>query len=330
MFADVTASLVCQPTQVTVIGAGKVGSTLAQRIAEKNLAHVVLLDVVEGLPQGIALDLMEARGVERHDRHIVGTNSYADTAGSQIVVITAGRPRQPGMSRDDLLKVNANIVAQAARQAIAHSPDAVLMVITNPLDVMTYVAWQVSGLPARRVIGMAGVLDAARFQTFIALELNVSIADVNAMVLGSHGDSMVPLPRFSTVNGIPITELMDSATIDRLVERTRNGGTEIVKLMQTGGAYYAPASAAARMVEAILQNQMRLLPAAAHLQGEYQLQDLFLGVPCRLGCRGVESILELHLSDRELQGLHESAQRVRDSIQQAIALLQASSDLLPS
>ncbi len=330
MFADVTASLVCQPTQVTVIGAGKVGSTLAQRIAEKNLAHVVLLDVVEGLPQGIALDLMEARGVERHDRRIVGTNNYADTAGSQIVVITAGRPRQPGMSRDDLLKVNANIVAQAARQAIAHSPDAVLMVITNPLDVMTYLAWQVSGLPARRVIGMAGVLDAARFQTFIALELNVSIADVNAMVLGSHGDSMVPLPRFSTVNGIPIPELMDSATIDRLVERTRNGGTEIVKLMQTGGAYYAPASAAARMVEAILQNQMRLLPAAAHLQSEYQLQDLFLGVPCRLGCRGVESILELRLSDSELHGLHESAQRVRDSIQQAIAILQDSSDLLPS
>jgi len=314
----------CQNIRVTVIGGGKVGSTLAQRIAEKNLADVVLLDVVTGMPQGIALDLMEARGIERHDSQIIGTNDYVDTAGSDIVVITAGSPRKPGMTRDDLLKINAKIVVDAAKQAIAHSPDAIFIIVTNPLDVMTYLAWQHIGLPPRRVMGMAGVLDSARFQAFISLELSVSMGDVSALVLGGHGDLMVPLPRYSTVGGIPITELMDAETIERLVERTRNGGTEIVQLMQTGGAYYAPASSACLMVEAIIHNQSRQLPAAAYLQGEYGLNDIFIGVPTRLGCRGVETVLELNLSDAERDALHTSAASVRENIQRASELLVSS------
>jgi len=306
---------------VTIIGAGKVGSTLAQRLAEKNLADVVLLDVVEGVPQGLALDLMEARGIELHDRQIIGTTDYADTDGSEVVVITAGLPRKPGMSRDDLIKTNAKIVIEAARAAITHSPDAILIVVTNPLDVMAYLAWQATSLPRDRVMGMAGVLDSARFQTFIAMELGVCVANVNTMVLGSHGDLMIPLPRYSTVNGVPITELMDAATIERLIERTRHGGAEIVKLMQTGSAYFAPASSTYLMVEAILLNQSRLLPVAAYLQGEYGLQDVFIGVPCHLGYRGVERVLELHLTDAELAALHASADAVRRNINRATEML---------
>lgn len=315
---------VCHPTRVSIIGAGNVGSTLAQRIAEKNLADVVLLDVLEGRPQGIALDLMEARGIERHDRQIFGTNNYADTVNSDVVVVTAGIPRKPGMSREDLLKINAKIVLDVTRQIVTYSPGTVMIVVTNPLDVMTYLAWQASGLPAAQVMGMAGILDSARFQTFIAMELGISTADVKATVLGSHGDLMVPLPRYSTVNGVPITELMDAPTIDRLIERTRNGGAEIVELMKTGSAYFAPASAACLMVEAVLLNQSRLLPVAAHLQGEYGLEDIFIGVPCRLGCTGVEEVLQLSLTDAERTALQASARSVRESINQAQALLEAS------
>ncbi|MBE9207646.1 malate dehydrogenase [Nostoc sp. LEGE 06077] len=311
----------CYLPRVTIVGAGRVGSTLAQRIAEKNLADVVLLDIVEGMPQGLALDLMEARGIEIHNRQIIGTNNYADTAGSEIVVITAGLPRKPGMSRDDLLKTNAKIVVEAAKNAIAHSPNAIFIIVTNPLDVMTYLAWQATGLSRSRIMGMAGVLDSARFETFIALELGVLPADVKAMVLGSHGDLMVPLSRYATVNGIPITELLDAATIERLIERTRNGGAEIVELMQTGGAFFAPASATSVMVESILLNQSRLLPIAAYLQGEYGLEDVVIGVPCRLGCGGIESILELNLSDSEREALQTSAQSVRRNIERSQEIL---------
>ncbi|MBW4642896.1 MAG: malate dehydrogenase [Goleter apudmare HA4340-LM2] len=315
--------IVCNLPRVTIIGAGRVGSTLAQRIAEKNLADVVLLDIIEGMPQGLALDLMEARGIELHNRQIIGTNNYADTSGSEIVVITAGLPRRPGMSRDDLLKTNAKIVVEAAKNAIAHSPNAIFIVVTNPLDVMTYLAWQATGLPRDRIMGMAGVLDSARLETFIALELGVLPADVKAMVLGSHGDLMVPLPRYATVNGIPVTELLDVATIARLAERTRNGGAEIVELMQTGGAFFAPASATSVMVESILLNQSRLLPVAAYLQGEYGLEDLVIGVPCRLGCGGIESILELNLSEGEREALKISAAAVRSSIERSQEILAA-------
>jgi malate dehydrogenase len=304
--------------RVAVIGAGNVGSTLAQRIVERNLADVVLLDVVAGRPQGLALDLAEARGIEGHDRQITGTARYEETAGADIVVITAGLPRKPGMTRDDLMYTNAKIVVEAAKQAIAYSPNAILIVVTNPLDVLTYLVWKASGLPSQRVMGMAGILDSARFQTFIALELGLSAIDINAMVLGSHGDLMVPLPRYSTVNGIPITELMDGATIDRLVDRTRNGGAEIVELMQTGGAYYAPASSTYCMVETILLNQPRILPIAAYLQGEYGLSDIFIGVPARLGGNGVEQILELKLTDAEIAALHQSAQTLRQNLDRAV------------
>lgn len=319
MMTDFNTLLPCQSLRVTVIGAGNVGKTLTQRIAEKNLADVVILDIVEGLPQGIALDLMEAQGIEDHDRQVIGTNSYEDTAGSDIVVITAGRARTPGMSRDDLLGINAKIVASAAKEAVKHSPNALFIIITNPLDVMTYLTWKVTELPSHRVIGMAGVLDSSRLQTFIAMELGVSTADVNAMVLGGHGDLMLPLPRYCTVGGVPITELMDEATINRLIERTRNGGAEIVKLLQTGGAYYAPASSACLMVEAILRNQSRILPAATYLQGQYGLNDIFLGVPCRLGCRGVEEIMEVTLTDAEREALHTSARSVRQNLDVALA-----------
>ncbi|MEG3437249.1 malate dehydrogenase [Pannus brasiliensis CCIBt3594] len=310
--------LPCQSPRVTVIGAGNVGRTLAQRIAEKNLADVVLLDIVGGLPQGIALDLMAAGGIEQHDSEIIGTNDYAMTAGSDIVVITAGLARKPGMSRDDLMAVNAKIVHEAARNSLKYSPDAIFLVITNPLDVMTYLTWKATDLPPQRVMGMAGVLDSSRLQTFIAMELGVSTADVQAMVLGGHGDLMLPLPRYCTVSGVPITELMDAATIERLVERTRDGGAEIVRLLQTGGAYYAPAASACLMVEAILRDRSRLLPAAAYLDGQYGLRDLYLGVPCRLGCRGIESILEVRLTDAEQQDLHVSAASVRENVKIAI------------
>ncbi len=321
MISTAAAPIVRPSPRVTVIGAGKVGSTLAQRIAEKNLADVVLLDIVAGMPQGLALDLMEARGIEIHDRQIIGTTDYADTADSDIVAIAAGLPRKPGMSRDDLIKINAKIVVEAAKQAIAHSPNAILIVVTNPLDVMTHLAWQATKLPRNRVMGMAGVLDSARFQAFIAMELGISTSDVNAMVLGSHGDLMVPLPRYSTVSGVPITELMDTTTIERLIKRTRQGGAEIVELMQTGSAYFAPASSACLMVKAILLNQSRFVPSSAYLQGEYGLQDIFIGVPCRLGWHGIENVLELKLTDAELAALHASAESVRQNVKRATELL---------
>lgn len=311
--------LPCQSFRVTVIGAGNVGKTLTQRIAEKNLANVVLLDIVGGLPQGIALDLMAAQGIEGHNSEIIGTNDYEQTAGSDIVVITAGLARKPGMSRDDLMQVNAKIAVDAAQKALAYSPNALFIVITNPLDVMTYLVWKATKLPPQRVMGMAGVLDSSRLQIFIAMALGVYSGDVSAMVLGGHGDLMLPLARYCTVRGVPITELMDEATIARLIERTRNGGAEVVKLLQTGGAYYAPASSACLMVQAILRNQSRLVPAAAYLNGEYGLKDIFLGVPCRLGCRGVESILEVALTDSEQQALHESAASVRQNVDKALA-----------
>ncbi len=310
--------------RVTIIGGGKVGSTLAQRVIEKNLADVVLLDVVAGMPQGIALDLNQAGGLEGNQRQIIGTNDYIDTAESDLVVITAGLPRKPGMSRNDLLKINGEIVIQAAQQAIAHSPDALLIIVTNPLDVMTYLAWQATKLPPQRVMGMAGILDSARFQYFIAQELGVSIKDVSALVLGGHGDLMVPLPRYSTVGGVPITELLEPGVIDRLIARTQNGGAEIVELMRTGGAYLAPASAIYTMVVSILENQKRQVPVAVYLQGQYGLEDIFVGVPCRLGQQGVEEVLELDLTPEELGQLQRSAASVRENIQIAYNSILAS------
>lgn len=311
----------CQSFRVSVIGAGNVGRTLAQRIAEKNLADVVLLDIVEGLPQGIALDLMAARGIELHNSQIIGTNSYEETAGSDVIAITAGLARKPGMSRDDLMQVNAKIVVEAARKCLEFSPNAIFLVITNPLDVMTYLAWRATDLPPQRVVGMAGVLDSSRLQTFVAMELGVYAPDVSALVLGGHGDLMLPLVRHCTVRGVPIAELMDAATIDRIVERTRNGGAEVVKLLQTGGAYYAPASSACLMIEAILRHQSRLVPAAAYLDGEFGLRDIFLGVPCQLGCRGVEEIVEVSLTEDEKRALTESAESVRRNVESALAFL---------
>lgn len=314
----------CTPPRVTVVGSGNVGSALAQRLAEKNIADVVLLDVIEGRPQGLALDLMQARGIERHDRQIIGTNDYADTANSDIVVITAGLPRKPGMSRDDLMLTNGKIVLEVTKQAIVHSPNTIFIVVTNPLDQMTYITWKTSGLPVHQVMGMAGVLDSARFQTFVAMELGVSTSDISATVLGSHGDLMVPLPRYTTVNGIPITELMTAETIERLIDRTRKGGAEIVDLMKTGSAFYAPASSTCVMVESILLNKCRILPVTTCLEGQYGLRDVFVGVPCRLGCQGIESVLELELTDTERAALHASAEAVRQTSDRVTQLLASS------
>ena len=300
--------------KVTVIGAGNVGGTLAHRIVETNLADVVLYDIVQGKPQGMALDLMQANAIAQIDHQIIGTNDYADTKNSDVIVLTAGLPRKEGMSRNDLLRINASIVKDVVEKAIAYSPEAILIVVTNPLDVMTYLAWQVSGLPTHRVMGMAGVLDAARFQTFIGMELGISVADINAMVLGGHGDLMVPLPRFSTVNGVPITELMTKEAIARLVERTRNGGAEIVKLIQNGSAYFAPSAAAYVMVEAILNDRHRIVPVAAYLAGEYGLNNIFMGVPVQLGRQGIKKAIQLPLNDYELKALHASAAAIQASI----------------
>jgi malate dehydrogenase len=304
-----------------VVGSGNVGSALAQRLAEKNIADVVLLDVIEGRPQGLALDLMQARGIERHDRQILGTNDYADTANSDVVVITAGLPRKPGMSRDDLMLTNGKIVLDVTKQAIVHSPHTIFIVVTNPLDQMTHITWKASGLPIQQVMGMAGVLDSARFQTFVAMELGVSTSDIHATVLGSHGDLMVPLPRYTTVNGIPITELMSADILERLIDRTRKGGAEIVDLMKTASAFYAPASSTCVMVESILLNKCRILPVTTYLEGQYGLRDVFVGVPCRLGCQGIESVLELDLTDAELSALHESAEAVRQTSDRVKELL---------
>lgn len=268
--------------KVTVVGAGNVGATVAQRLAEKELCDVVLVDIVEGLPQGKALDLAEAAPIEKHDAHLTGTNDYAPSANSDIVIITAGIPRKPGMSRDDLLSTNAKIMKNVTQEVAKLSPDAVLIIVSNPLDAMCHVAYETSGFPKNRVIGMAGVLDSARFRTFIAMELNVSVENITAFVLGGHGDTMVPLPRYSTVAGIPITELLPQERINALVERTANGGAEIVGLLKTGSAFYAPASAAVEMAESILKDKKKILPCAAYLEGEYGYNDLFMGVPVKL------------------------------------------------
>ena len=298
--------------KVTVIGAGNVGATAAQRLAEKQLCDVVLVDIVEGVPQGKALDLNEAAPIEKHDSHLTGTNSYEDSAGSDIVIITAGIPRKPGMSRDDLISTNAGIVKSVTQEVASRSPEAILIIVSNPLDAMCHVAFDTCGFPKERVIGMAGVLDSARFRAFISMELNVSVENTHAFVLGGHGDTMVPLPRYSTVAGIPITELLGQDRIDALVERTRNGGAEIVSLLKTGSAYYAPASAAVEMAESILKDKKKILPCAAYLQGEYGCQDLFIGVPVKLGSKGVEDIIEITLTDEEKQALQKSAAAVQE------------------
>lgn len=301
--------------KITVVGAGNVGATAALRIAEKGLAsEVVMLDVVEGLAQGKALDLLESAPVERFDTALVGGTSYDAAEGSDIVVMTAGLARKPGMSRDDLLLNNARIVRETIRDLAGGSPDAILIMVTNPLDVMAYVALKASGFPPHRVMGMAGVLDAARFRWFVAETLHVSVEDVTAFVLGGHGDSMVPLPRYCSVAGIPLGELMDADTIQRIVERTREGGAEIVALLKTGSAFYAPSSSVVAMVESIVRDRKRILPCAAWLEGQYGLRDVFVGVPVKLGATGIEQIIEIDLAPAEHQALAESAERVRESM----------------
>ena len=301
--------------KVTVVGAGNVGASAAQRIVEKHLADVVLIDVVEGIPEGKALDLWESAPVEGYDCRLRGTRDYADTAGSEVVVITAGLARKPGMSRDDLLAKNFDIVRGVTEQVVRHSPDSILVVVTNPLDAKAQTALRISRFPKQRVVGMAGVLDSARFRSFIAEELDVSVENVHAMVLGGHGDTMVPLPRFSTVAGIPITELMPAATIERLVARTRNGGAEIVSLLKTGSAYYAPSAAIVEMVDSILRDRKKILPCAAYLEGEYGIRGLFVGVPVKLGRKGVEQILEIPLTEGENRALQESARAVQELVE---------------
>ncbi|MBV9303981.1 MAG: malate dehydrogenase [Acidobacteriaceae bacterium] len=301
--------------KVTVVGAGNVGANTAQKIALKELADVVLVDVIEGVPQGKGLDMLESAPVEGYDVRIVGTNGYDETAGSDIVVITAGFPRKPGMSRDDLLLANYEVVKSATEQAAKHSPNAILILVTNPLDAMCWTALKISGFPPRRVIGMAGVLDTARFRTFIAEELDVSFENVTAMVLGGHGDTMVPLVRFTNVSGIPLSELTDQATIERLVQRTRDGGAEIVKHLKTGSAYYAPAASTVEMVESILKDKKKVLPCAAYLQGEYGISELFVGVPVKLGKDGVEQIYEIKLESAEQAALNKSADAVKELIE---------------
>jgi malate dehydrogenase len=300
--------------KVTVVGAGNVGATTAQYIVERGLADVVLTDVVEGLPQGKALDLAQAAPLHGYDCRLIGSNGYDQTSGSDVVVVTAGLARKPGMSRDDLLQKNAEIVGSVVREVARRSPDAILILVTNPLDAMAQLALRVSGFPKQRVIGMAGVLDSARFRTFIAMELEVSVENVSAFVLGGHGDTMVPLPRYSTVAGIPITELLPGERIDALVARTANGGAELVNLLKAGSAYYAPGAAAAEMAEAILRDRKKILPCAAYLEGEYGIHDLFVGVPVKLGRRGIEMIVEIALTDAERAALGRSAQAVRELV----------------
>jgi malate dehydrogenase len=299
--------------KITVVGAGNVGATTAQRLAEKELARlVVMVDVVEGVPQGKGLDQWESAPIEAFDTRVIGANGYDETAGSQIVIITAGIARKPGMSRDDLLNTNAGIVKQVSEQVKRTSPNAIIIMVSNPLDVMCYVAKQVTGFPRERVLGMAGVLDTARYRSFLAEALDVSVEDIQAMVLGGHGDTMVPLISYTTVSGIPVTQLMDKKTLDAIVDRTRNGGAEIVKFLKTGSAYYAPSAAAVQMAEAIVRDKKRVLPCAAWLEGEYGMSGLFLGVPCKLGRKGLEQIIEVELTSKERIDLGKSAEAVRE------------------
>ena len=300
--------------KVTVVGAGHVGATTAQRLVEKQLADVVLVDIIEGVPQGKALDLLESGPVEHYDFQLTGSNDYVSSQGSSIVVITAGLPRKPGMSRDDLLLKNAGIMKQVVENVASQSPDAIIIVVSNPLDAMCHVALSVSGFVRERVVGMAGILDSARFRTFVAQELNVSVENTHAFVLGGHGDTMVPLTRYSTVAGIPITELIPEDRLKAIVQRTRDGGAEIVKLLGTGSAYYAPSAAVAEMVEAILRDKKKILPCAAYLKGEYGVNDLYLGVPVKLGATGLEEIIEIQLTNDEKEQLEKSAAAVEELV----------------
>jgi malate dehydrogenase len=300
--------------KLTVVGAGFVGSTCAHWAAAKELGDVVLVDVNEGAAKGKALDLYQSSPVEHFDSRVTGTSNYKDSANSDVVIITAGLPRKPGMSRDDLLATNAKIMKTVCQGVKEHSPNAHVIVVSNPLDAMAFVAKQVLGFPRERVIGMAGVLDSARFRTFIAEELRVSVKDVQAFVLGGHGDTMVPMPRHCSVGGVPLTEIMDAATIDRLVDRTRKGGAEIVGLLQTGSAYYAPAASAVEMAEAILKDQNRILPCAAYLNGEYGVKDLFVGVLCQLNGKGLEKVIEIKLNETEKAGLNHSVKAVQELV----------------
>ena len=299
--------------KITVVGAGNVGATTAQRVAEKELAEtVVLVDIVEGVPQGKGLDQWQSAPIEGFDSRVMGTNGYTETAESDLVIITAGIARKPGMSRDDLLNTNAGIVKQVSEEVKRTSPHAIIIVVSNPLDVMCYVAKEVTGFPRQRVLGMAGVLDTARYRAFLAEALDVSVRDIQAMVLGGHGDTMVPLITYTTVSGIPVTQLIDRSRLDAIVDRTRNGGAEIVKFLKTGSAYYAPSSGAVQMAEAIVHNQRRILPCAAWLEGEYGMSDLFLGVPCKLGRNGLERVIEVELTTDERAALEKSAEAVRE------------------
>ncbi len=307
--------------KITVVGAGQVGSTVAQLTAYKNLGDVVLIDIVEGIPQGKALDLQESSCLQVFDSLVTGTNDYKDTANSDIVVITAGLPRKPGMSREDLLATNAKIVQSVTEQVMEHSRDPIVIVVSNPLDAMVYMAKKTSNLPKNKIIGMAGVLDSARLRTFVSLELGCSLVDVDAMVLGGHGDSMVPLPRYTSVSGISITELMTQEQIDRVVERTRKGGAEIVALLKTGSAFYAPGASVVKMIEAILQDKRRILPCTAYLEGEYGWSGIFFGVPVMMGIHGIEKVIELKMTDEEQAALDESARDVKKTCDEIDAIL---------
>jgi len=299
--------------KISVIGAGNVGATAAFLIAQKQLGDVVMVDIVDGLPQGKALDMAETSPIELFDSNITGALDYEATAASDLVIITSGSPRKPGMTREDLLQTNARIVGIVAENVVKHSPDCILMMLTNPLDIMTYHAWKISGFPSHRVVGQAGVLDSARFRYFISLELGVSVEDINALVMGGHGDTMVPLPRYTTVNGIPITQLIAVARIEEMVQRTRDGGAEVVNLLKTSG-YYAAGASLAQMAEAIILDKKRLLACSAHLTGQYGIDDLYIGVPIKLGAGGIEEIFEIELTDDELQALQGSAQTYREGI----------------
>ncbi len=307
--------------KITVIGAGQVGTTVAQLVAYKNLGNVVLVDILEGVPQGKALDLQQSGCLQVFDSIVVGTNDYKDTAKSDIVVITAGLPRKPGQDRSDLLKINAKIVKSVTELVMQHSKDPIIIVVSNPLDAMVYLAKKVSGLSRNHVLGMAGVLDSARFRTFVSLELSCSLVDVDAMVLGGHGDSMVPMPRYTTVSGISITDLMTQEQIDRLVERTRKGGAEIVGLLKNGSAFLAPGASVFKMIEAILQDKRRILPCTAYLEGEYGWKDIFFGVPVELGAQGIDKIIELNLTPEEKTAIDKSAADVKIMIDEVDAFL---------
>lgn len=301
--------------KVTVVGSGNVGATVAHRLVDKQLADVVMIDILEGIPQGKGLDLLEAGPIEGYDCKVRGTNDYADTRNSDLVVMTAGFPRKPGMSRDDLLKANYEVVKAAMEQAVKFSPDSILIVVTNPLDAMAQTAFKVSGFSKNRVMGMAGVLDTARYRTFIAEALNVSVQNVQGFVLGGHGDTMVPVPRYTTVAGIPVGELMAKDKLDAIIKRTANGGAEIVNLLKAGSAFYAPSAAVVEMVDAIFNDRKKILPCAAYLEGEYGINGLFVGVPVKLGARGIEQIIEIKLTPEEQKALEKSAAAVKELIE---------------